>query len=155
MNFFGLQVEMWQIYTVIAVIMMISEIAVPGFVLFPIGVGILATAPLSIFVTNITAQMIIMALAITFSLVLFRKFIPLNNNKVQLKTNVDHMIGKTGIVQDDVNNDLDKGYVKLYGDSWRAVSADGKVIMKGSKVVIERLDGNKVIVRKKNSENKE
>ena len=143
---FGLNVETWQIYTVIALILIIAEIGVPGFVLFPIGLGVLATVPWTLFVSSPPWQILIMAVNIGLSLWLVRKYIPKKEDANQLKTNVDHMIGKTGTVQDDIDNETDSGYMKLYGDSWRAISADGSTIPKGAKIVIEKMDGNKVVV---------
>ena len=114
--------------------------------MFPIGLGVLATVPWTLFVSSTPWQILIMAVNIGLSLWLVRKYIPKKEDAAQLKTNVDQMIGKTGTVQDDIDNETDSGYMKLYGDSWRAISADGSTIPKGAKIVIEKMDGNKVVV---------
>ena len=38
------------------------------------------------------------------------------------------------------------GYVKLYGDEWKALSRFGDIFPVGTRVVIVKVDGNKVLV---------
>jgi membrane protein implicated in regulation of membrane protease activity len=64
-----------------------------------------------------------------------------------VKTNVDALIGKTGRVIEDIDDQLDSGRVLVGGDDWKAVALDGKIIEKNSKVEIIRVEGAKVYVK--------
>ena len=65
------------------------------------------------------------------------------------KTNVDLSIGETALVTEDINNDLSTGRATIAGVSWMARSADGSLIPKDSIVIVEAIDGAKLIVKTK------
>ena len=58
----------------------------------------------------------------------------------------DYDIGKTAIVIEDINNDINEGRAKLDGADWSARSANGSIIHKGETVKVIRIDGSKLIV---------
>lgn len=55
------------------------------------------------------------------------------------KSNADALAGKVGVVIEEVQPQR-SGYVKVDGDEWRAVSADGGLIKRGEKVRILKMD---------------
>lgn len=55
------------------------------------------------------------------------------------KTGVDALIGRTGKVSETIQAD-DYGRVAIDGDDWKAKSADGTQIAKGTKVEIVAID---------------
>ena len=59
--------------------------------------------------------------------------------------NADSLIGKTGIVQEPINNISETGSVKISGLVWTARSATGEEIPAGSVVVIREIQGVKLI----------
>ena len=64
-----------------------------------------------------------------------------------VKTNVYSLQGRECVVSEDVSG-TEGGYVKVYGDSWKAYSADGGDIPKGVKVIVEESKGNSVIIKR-------
>lgn len=64
------------------------------------------------------------------------------------KTNADALIDKTALVVSDINNIAECGSVKINGLEWSARSANDEVITAGEIVVIEKISGVKLIVRK-------
>ena len=66
------------------------------------------------------------------------------------KTNADRVIGKTAIVQDSITPDKFSGTVTVSGQVWSAVSSDGSTIDAGEEVVIEAIEGVKLVVASKN-----
>ena len=64
------------------------------------------------------------------------------------KTNLDRIIGGNAIVTSKIGNN-DIGEVKVDGKYWSAIS--NKPVDTGEKVVVEKIDGVKLIVRKKES----
>ncbi|MCB9083849.1 MAG: NfeD family protein [Bdellovibrionaceae bacterium] len=144
---FDFHMTAWQVAVTIGLLFMIAEVFVPGFVMFPIGLAFMATAPITLWVDSFAGQIAVLAGLLIVTFVIFHKLIPRTQPHERL-SNVDDMIGKTATVEVDIDNDANAGYVKLYGDSWRAVNLEDGTIGKGSKVKIEQLDGNKVLVRK-------
>lgn len=85
----------------------------------------------------------VLALVITRPLV--KKFV---SSKKQ-STNYDRVIGQIGIVTEDINNINAEGQVKADGKIWTARSIDNSIIPAGSEVIIDRIDGVKLIVKNK------
>ena len=62
------------------------------------------------------------------------------------KTNLDSVIGSTGIVTARIDNIQSVGQVKLGVMEWTARSATGEVIEEGMQVKVDRIEGVKVYV---------
>lgn len=71
-------------------------------------------------------------------------------HKAAVPTNFELDVGKTAKVIEDIDNNSNKGRVKLDGTDWAAVSADGRSIQKGSMVSVVEVSGAKLIVTMKN-----
>ncbi len=65
------------------------------------------------------------------------------------KTNIDNVIEQVGIVTKEINNIEGKGEVEIEGKRWTALSADDKIIHKKARVIVEKVDGVKLVVREK------
>lgn len=63
--------------------------------------------------------------------------------------NADSLIGKTGVVQEPVDNIAETGSVKIAGLIWTARSAGGEAIPAGTVVVIRDIQGVKLICEPK------
>lgn len=76
---------------------------------------------------------------------------PIVKKKLTVKvepTNADRCIGLIATVIEDINNIDGTGLVKVDGKIWTARSSDSSIIEKGTKVIIEKIDGVKLIVKK-------
>ena len=62
------------------------------------------------------------------------------------KTNVDSVIGATGVVVTPVNNIAALGQVQIGGVEWSARSTDGSHIPAGTMVKVDKIEGVKVFV---------
>ena len=63
-----------------------------------------------------------------------------------VKTNVDSVVGSTGLVTCAIDNLQAKGQVKLGGMEWTARSASGEPIAEGTLITVLKVEGVKVIV---------
>gem|GEM_PF-2082786 len=70
----------------------------------------------------------------------------INKNKEKAKTNVDALIGQTGMVTEAIDSSKGMGYVKVGGETWRAVTSDDTYVGEGERVRIKDIEGCKVIV---------
>lgn len=93
-------------------------------------------------------QLLVFAVVSTLLFVFTRPFAAKHLMKNVEKTNVDSLIGKEGIVKQEINNLEAQGVVKLSGMEWSARSADDSKIAAGEKVLVQSIDGVKLIVTK-------
>ena len=63
-----------------------------------------------------------------------------------LRTNVDAMIGSTGLVTVSIDNTVSQGQVKLGAIEWTARSATNEKIEAGTLIKVDRIEGVKVYV---------
>ncbi|MBY0370361.1 NfeD family protein [bacterium] len=133
----------WQILGAVGLILVIAEIFIPGFVLFPIGLAALVTATVSVWLEDWRAVLAVLAAVEIATFFLFRHFFP---RRPSQDTGVEGMIGKECEVIARIAGKT-AGYVKLFGDEWAAQSEKGETFEVGSRVVITRLEGNRVWVR--------
>ncbi len=64
----------------------------------------------------------------------------------EVRTNADRNIGEHGLVTNVILPDSIEGRVKLMGNSWAAVSSNNTKIEEGTKVVVEKIEGAKLVV---------
>lgn len=96
----------------------------------------------------LTAQ-IILFLSVSILFAIFARPIAVKYLKVgKNKTNVEGLIGETGIVIKRIQ-DISSGLVKVNGQEWSADSASGDVIESGERVTIVNIRGVKLLVNKK------
>jgi membrane protein implicated in regulation of membrane protease activity len=57
------------------------------------------------------------------------------------------MIGQTGIVIEPIKGEHLAGHVRLAGESWPAVSADGKPIPADATVTVTEIRGSTLVVQ--------
>lgn len=95
-------------------------------------------------------QWILFAIFSAIALILTRPFIKKIKGTVPEKTNIDSKIGKTAVVTQKINNIIGTGEVRLDGLYWSARNIDDTEIEKESTVIIEKIDGVKLIVKKLN-----
>jgi len=106
-------------------------------------VGALAAFIVSLFVDSIYIQLAVFVVVSSIALLLTRKIVDkMNSNKIP--TNLDRVIGKVGIVTEEITK-LEPGEVKVDGKKWSAIST--KKINVGSKVETLSIDGVKLKVR--------
>lgn len=91
--------------------------------------------------------LIFIVVAIT-ALASTRRIVKQKLNVRKVRTNLDSVVGKIGIVLDDIDNFASKGRVNAIGLDWTARSEDGLPIESGSHVLVKAIDGVKLIVEK-------
>lgn len=136
--------ENWHIFAALGVILVILEIFTPSFFMLPAGVAFLLTAAWAPLLDSLTANIGVLALHLIVIYTIFYLWVWPRMSKKAPQTNASGMSGQIATVTEAVRPDGTSGYVKLYGDSWRAISEHSFEI--GERVVILRTDGNKVVV---------
>lgn len=139
----------WHIWMVIGIACVIIEIFDPAFFFLSFGIGGILTALLALVPAvrdNVILQVILFAIFSFIAFLFMRKLGKKVLTHADTETNVNALIGKSGFVVKDIPAE-GKGYVKIGGEEWSAVECTGNAVLKGNKVEVTGIDGNKVVVR--------
>lgn len=98
------------------------------------------------FTDNLIIQLIVFIIMTSLSLIITRPLVNKYIKKNIEKTNIDKVMDKVGIALTDIEP-LKNGRVKVDGKNWMASSE--KKIKKDEKIEVLKIEGAKVIVRKK------
>ncbi len=140
----------WNIWMILGIICIIIEILDPAFFFLSLGIGCIATGLFSLFPFIYNSIPIQIALFAVFSFIAFLLMRKLGKKVLETsgeETNVYALKGKIGVVTTEIIAE-GKGYVKIGGEEWSAVSDDRSLIPINTKVEIVDISGNKLIVKK-------
>lgn len=137
-------------FLIIGATLIVLEAFIPHFVLFPLGIGFVLSSLIVYFVPTLPPNMDYAALAacLVLSWVVVRKFLKEKLRRPKIKTNFDRLVGETGEVEAPITA-TNSGYVKVYGDSWRAVARGDETINIGEKVKVIATEESRLIVERK------
>lgn len=96
----------------------------------------------------IDSQIVLFGIFIVGGIILLITSKPLLKKYLNVKavpTNLDRIIGLVGVVTDDIK-DGDVGEIKVDGKRWSAISKEDLLV--GEKVIVEKINGVKLVVRK-------
>lgn len=144
MTVFGITVSAATIWFVVAGVLALVEALTLGLICIWFAGGAVGAAIASMLGAPFIVQIIVF-IVVSFVLVVITKPIAKKrfNSKTE-KTNVDAMIGQTGIVEEKIIPEA-AGQVKADGKVWRAVCENGE-IEKGAVVVIKSIKGVTIMV---------
>lgn len=142
--------ELWQIWTIAALLLVIVEIFTTGFVVICFAFGGAVAAIAAACGLGIAWQVAFFAVATAATFFFIRPLMMrLFFRKEETVTNADAIIGREAIVTEAVDNAANTGRVKVDGDDWKAVSADSACYAAGEKVRIISRDGIIVTITNK------
>lgn len=134
---------MWLVMTVVFLLVEASTVSL---VSLWFAAGSLAALILGLLQVDIGIQI---GVFLAVSVVLLAAVRPITRrylNPKITKTNVDSVIGTTGIVTQDIDNVSATGQVKIGAMYWTARSTSGMVIGKDTQVCVDRIEGVKAFV---------
>ena len=137
------------VWLLAAVVFGVAESATVVLVSIWMAVGAVAAAIAAAFGQNLMVQilifLIVSAILLVLTAPLSRKF----RSKKMESTNADRLIGQEGVVLVPIDAIENKGQVKVLGQIWSASAVDGIAVSQGEKVIVESIEGVRVIVKKK------
>jgi membrane protein implicated in regulation of membrane protease activity len=145
--------KLWYIWFILAAVFIVAEIFTSGFVLFWFGIGALLAGLLALsgFVglpLQVTVFLITSILLTIASRTIFERFFLKGSPGRELKTGVEALTGSVGIVVETSSGSRQEGAVRVSGSTWRAFPVDDESLNAGDKVIIERVEGASVYVRR-------
>lgn len=111
-------------------------------------VGALGAIIANLFSAPDWAQWAIFVIVSIVTLVATRPLVKKFTQKKIQPTNADRNIGAQAIVLEDIDNTKGKGFVNVKGVTWTARSSNGSLIEKGAMVVVDKIEGVKLLVTK-------
>lgn len=144
----GIVFEAWHYWFVAALLLMVLEAFVPGFVLGCLAIGSLGGLVASLFTDSWEIQLLAVSGVSVLAFVFVRPFALKRLFKTQeLKTNIDSLIGRRAKVTQSFDRDLLKGRVGIDGDDWMAYSKEPGDLHLGQVVEILEVQSNTLIVK--------
>ena len=134
----------------VLIVLLLVEIATLGLTTIWFAGGALVACVAALLHASIWVQ-IVLFLVVSVLLLLFTRPVAVRYmNKNRTKTNVDSMAGKEAVVTEEIDNLKAQGVVQVNGLEWTARAENSQeVIPKGAVVEVIKVDGVKLIVRKK------
>ena len=142
---------MWQMWLIVAGVCFVFEIFTVGFLIFWLAIGALIAMVASFFVDNVVIQTAIFVVSSAILIFATRPFVKkfAKNDKDDVKTNAYSIIGKTGVVMQNIDSLNSTGLIKVDGEVWSASTDKDVSIPKGAEVKVKEIKGVKAIVTPK------
>ena len=144
--------EDWLIWFLSAIVLVVAEMFTAGFWMACLAVGCVAAGVVGLIpFAGLTLQTVAFAATSLASMIGLR---PVMLRHFQLgpgsdvRTGVDALLGKTGIVLERIDPASRQGRVKVEGEDWRGASVDDTPIEAGARVTVIQVDGNTLVVEK-------
>ena len=139
---------LWGIWLIASAIMFLLEIFTVGFLLFFPAIGAFLAFLFAIFGASMQIQIIIFVISSLLLIAFIRPIVTKLFKSNNVAMNSDSVIGKNGIVIKKIDNLNGKGQVKVAGEVWSAISSDDTEIEEGATVIILKIEGVKLVVKK-------
>lgn len=140
--------EIWHIWIIAALLLVIVEIFTSGFAVLCLSIGCVGGAVAAAVDASTEMQLLAFALTSFVALVAVRPILKRTFMKEEkVKTNADAMVGRRGVVCEAVES-VKGGRVIIDGVDWKAESADGQPIERDAKVEVVAIESVVLIVKK-------
>lgn len=135
-------------WAVAAVLLLIAEVFVSGFVLFGFAVGAAAAAIVSFLGYSFLWQLGVFTAVSLAMIVLMRPLsVRLTRAGGHNRWGIDRVVGKQAVVLIGIDPLRAVGRVRVDREEWQATSSDGKVIPAGEMVEVVSVEGTHLKVR--------
>ncbi len=137
----------WFVWIAIGIVCIIIEIFTPGFIFFSFGLSSILTGLFALLSSNLILQIITFCILMIIVFINMKRFAKKVLHNKNIESNVFAIKGKKGVVT-KVITQHQHGYVKLAGEEWSALLADGNLnpILEGTDIIVVSTEGNKVFV---------
>ena len=131
------------------VLLIVIELATMGLTTIWFAGGAVAGFIASMLGANVVIQAVVFFVVSIVLVIFTRPFAVRYINSNKTKTNIDGLIGQEALVLEEINNIRETGCARLEGKEWTARSVDDTVIPADTVVIVERIEGVKLIVKTK------
>ena len=136
-------------WLILFIILLIIEICTLGLTTVWFAIGALVSWILALLQVSLPVQVIVFLVVSILLFILTRPIAIKYFNRDRDKTNADGLIGQVAIVTEAIDAIQSTGVVVINGMEWSAKASDGQVIEEGAQVMVESIQGVKLIVKNK------
>ncbi|MBO6092839.1 MAG: NfeD family protein [Oscillospiraceae bacterium] len=129
------------------VILLVVEALAPGLVCIWFALGALAAMFGALGGMLLPGQIVLFLLVSVAALVATRPLVKKYVNSKTQYTNADRILGQECVVTEQIDNLAGTGEIAVGGKRWTARADDQTIIPKDTRVVVERIEGVKAIVK--------
>lgn len=140
------------IWLVLLIVLVVVEIATMGLTTIWFAGGALVALLANLLGLHEAIQVVLFFVVSVLLLAVTRPIAIRHLNQGRVKTNAESLIGRTGFVLEEIDNMRAMGCVSIDGQEWTARSEDDSLIPKNKVVMIKAIQGVKLIVAVKDSE---
>ena len=138
----------WSIWLILFLAFLGLEIITTGIFFFLcFSTGALFSMVCSLLGTSFQTEVIVFCAVSLGSILLIRPLFKRYFAKKKVETNIDSLIGSPAVVTEKIKSNY-MGKIKVAGEIWNAVCKQNIDVEVGESVVIESIDGTKLVVRK-------
>ena len=144
-----MEFQIWHCWVIAGILFLILEIFIPSFISACIGIGAIFGGLAAGIGLDFKWQIGFFAAATLASFFTVRPFMLKYAYKRpdEIKTNVDNMVGKSGVVAEKIDSSAQTGRVKINGDEWKAEAENNKIIEAGTRVEVTKIESIILTVR--------
>lgn len=145
-----MEFQIWHLWVIAGVIFLILEIFTPYFISACIGIGAIFGGLAAGIGLDFKWQIGFFAVATLASFFTVRPFMLKYAYKSsdKIKTNIDNIVGKSGVVTEKINPSAQTGRVKINEDEWKAEAENDEIIEAGTMVEVIKIERLIVTVRR-------
>ena len=144
-----MEFQIWHYWVIAGVFFLILEIFAPSFISACLGIGAIFGGLAAGIGLDFKWQIGFFAAATLASFFTVRpvmlKYAYKASEKV--KTNVDSMVGKLGVVTEKIDHTAQTGRVRIDGDDWKAESENDEIIESGTRIEVIKIESIVITVR--------
>ena len=142
--------DIWLYWVIAALLLFIIELFTVGFAVVCLSIGAGGGAIAAACDASLEMQFLTFAIISLIALAGVRPLLKraFYRGGEKVATNASAMIGKRGVVCEEVDGDVEGGRVMIEGVDWRAITADGEILSKGTKVEVVAIDSVVLTVKK-------
>lgn len=142
----------WQIWTLLGVLLLVAEMFTPGFWLACLAIGAFAAGLVGLLPgVGATVEVIVGSVTSLASMVGLRPMLMRRfriGSATELRTNVEALLGKTGVVTERIEGGTRQGRLVVEGENWRGASVDKGILEPGTRVMVVQVDGTTLLVER-------
>ena len=140
-----LTTNFWLLWTLVCVVALILEVSSGTFYRMCFAIGAVGAVVVSLMGTPLWLQVLVFSAISAVSVFCVRPLLVKCLHPVQKErlSNASALVGRQGVVIEPISAER-PGYVRVDGDEWRAVTADGTMIERGVNVRITAM--NSIVV---------
>ena len=135
-------------WLILAAVFFVFEMFTAGFFLACFGVGCAAASIAAALKMGTVWQVAFFALFTFLSFLFSRKFAEKVTGEQAQGVGVDRVLGKKGVVLEEISRTCATGMVRVDREEWRAITEDDSTVSEGVTVIVIRVDGTKLVVKK-------